>query len=656
MNRRLPAIVVVCLLTSASAYARTYSKAQEFRAATPAELQMTSLPSAPGAEAAILDWVRVDDDRESTSSEYFRIKVFSEEGKKHADVELTYMPAYPIYGRITNVEARTIRPDGTIVPFNGKIYEKTVVKVGRRTLKAKTFSLADVQPGSIIEYRYVLRWVDNLLFNTHWSVQKDIPVLHSHFTLYPYAEGDIGSFFTFMGLPQGVSPQKVGRDRFELELRDMPALDVEAFAPPEEQLRARVNFFYTYDTGKPEDFWPKQAKVFAKDIEQFIGRSKSAEAVAKKLTAEEADRGKLLRKIYAHAQSLRNLSFESMKTEQEIKRQDISEAKNVEEVLRKGAGFSHEINRAFVSIARAAGFEADAVRVAPRDKFFFTEKFPDADQMNGEVAVVSVDGKPLYLDPGTPLAPFSIVSWEKTNVKAIQVSKGATPAWGSVPSHDPLQAVRHRKADLRLNDENLEGTITVTYSGQEALVRRLRGITEDEASRTKSIEDEVKGWFPDGATLTLKSLTGVDSADDKIVATYDVVLPNVVSRAGSRTVVPLSVFETKATNPFAPTTRTNLIYFPYPSTEQDEVKLTLPATLDAPTLPSPVDLNAGALKYKAQATKNGKEITFNRTAHVNVTFVDPKHYTSLRNFFNHVTTAEQQPLVLVASTAAAGSK
>ncbi|HYO76070.1 MAG TPA: DUF3857 domain-containing protein [Thermoanaerobaculia bacterium] len=642
----------LCLFVSQAAEAR-YPKTQEFRSATAEELAMTSVPGAPGAEAAILDWVRVDDDTNSSTTQYFRMKIFSEEGKKHADIELTYTPGHPVWGSVTDIQARTIRPDGSIVPFNGKIYDKIVLKVGRSALRAKTFSLPDVQPGSIIEYRYTLRWSSMLIFSTLWSVQRDIPVLRSHFTLIPYTEGDFNSMFTYMGLPAGKAPQLVDRKRYELKLENMPALRSEAFAPPEDQLRARVNFFYLSSSVKPDKFWEEQVKVFAKDIEKFIGNSKSANELAKKLSAEEADRAKLLRKIYAHTQSLRNLTFEESKTTQEIKRQDISEAKNVEEVLRKGSGFSHEINRTFVAIARAAGFDADAVRVASRDDFFFSDKLPDSSQMDAEVAMVTLDGKPIHLDPGTPLAPFSVVSWEKTNVPGIHVTKGAKAAWKDAPGAPATQAVIRRNADLTLNGDNLEGTVSVTFSGQEALIRRLQTITEDDTARKKALEDEVKAWFPDGATLTEKSVTGDKSADDALVVTYDVVLPNVVSRAGSRVIVPISVFRSNSKNPFAPTERTHAIYYPYPNMQEDVVKLTLPADLTVATLPKPLTLNGGVITYDADVTRQGNVITYKRAASVSAMFIPSTSYTSLRRFYGDVLTADQQPLVLTPVTGGA---
>lgn len=651
MKRLLLTTVLVCLASvSAHAGFGGFSKSQDFRAATADELAMKSAPEAPGAEAVVLDWIRVDDDPSSYSAVYMRIKILTEEGTKHGNVEISYLPGYPYTSRITDIDARTIRPDGTVVPFNGKVYDKVLFKSGRNALRAKTFSLSDVQPGSILEYRYIRRWSANFLFNTYWEVQRDIPVAHAKFSIKPYTKGEFGSFFTYIGLPPGKIPVKV-RDAYELELEKMPALRTEELMPPVEQLRARVNFFYTDSRLRPDQFWPAQAATFAKDIEKFMARSSAWEKAAPQIGSAK-DRNELLRKIYAHAQSLRNLSFESVKTEQEIDRQDLGESKNVDEVVRKGAGYAHEINRVFVALARGAGFDADAVRVAPRDQFFFSDKLPDADQMSSEVAVVMIDGKPLYLDPGTPYAPFGVLSWEKSNVASIQIAKGK-PVWGNTPLGAATDAKMRRTADLRLNDGALEGTITLTFSGQEALVRRLRTFGEDEAARKKAMEDEVKAWFPEGATLKLTSITGDAAAAETLVAVFDVVLPNVASSAGSRTVLPPSIFETNAKNPFAPVTRQHAVYFPYPSVEEDEVKITVPATLSVGPLPAPQNLNVGAALFTSETKRNGHEITFRRSQTVDMMMIEAKHYNALRKFYSAVLTADQQPLVFAPAAGSA---
>jgi len=52
------------------------------------------------------------------------------------------------------VRARTIKPDGSSVNFEGKVLDKTIVKGRGVKYHAKTFTLPDVQVGGIIEYYY----------------------------------------------------------------------------------------------------------------------------------------------------------------------------------------------------------------------------------------------------------------------------------------------------------------------------------------------------------------------------------------------------------------------------------------------------------------------------------------------------------------------
>ena len=120
-----------------------------FQSVSPDELKMTSEPQAPGAVAVVL-FRQVDrDDNGNTSHEdnYRRIKILKEEGRKYADVEI---PFFKNEGNIVNIKARTIRPDGSIANFDGKVFDKSIMKHKGYKYLAKTFTLPDVRVGGII--------------------------------------------------------------------------------------------------------------------------------------------------------------------------------------------------------------------------------------------------------------------------------------------------------------------------------------------------------------------------------------------------------------------------------------------------------------------------------------------------------------------------
>ncbi len=634
---RIVLAVSLCALAAANAFAG-FSKDQDFRPATPEELALKDVAYAPGAAAVILDWVEIDDDPLSVSSEYYRIKILTEDGRKYADVEVPYLAGYDVGGRVTDISARTIQPDGRIVPFDGKVYDKIIYKSGGLRVRAKTFSLPDVQPGSILEYRYQRRWADNLLMNTYWTIQRDIPVLRARMSLKPYdTRGEYQSYFTYHNLPPGKTPTLTPRKTYELELTDVPVYQSEDFAPPEDSLKTRVAFYYTDRRVDPTKFWVAQSAKWNKSIESYIGKPDKLRTQVQPLAGKEPM--ETLRNIYAKVQTFRNLSFEDETS--------ASDKKDAAAVVAKGEGYRTEINRAFVALARAAGLEANVVRVGPRDRFFFSPNVPDEGQMNGEIAAVTIGGQRRYFDPGTPTAPFGIVSWEKSSVLGMRIAKGPAASIESVADQKPEDAVMRRSADLRLSGDVLEGSITATFTGQEALGRRLRTWGEEEAERTKDLEDEAKGWFPDGATVKLTEVTGATSYAEPLVVKYDVTLPNLVSAAGSRTVLPISVFASSKKNPFSSATRTHAIYFRYLRREEDDVKVTLPESLSLAAVPEPAKLNAGALQYANEVKQDGSAITFKRSMSVHTIFIEAQYYRPLRTFYSAMVAADQKPLVLV---------
>jgi len=158
--RRLFVLVLVLFGIAAVRRAQPVCAADEWLPISQAELQMANEPKAPGAPAIILyRQVDRDDSNPRTPHEYnyVREKIFTEEGRKYADVDI---PLVKGQWDIVNIRARTIRPDGSIVNFDGKVYEKEIVKARGFKYLAKTFTLSDVQPGSIIEYHYMIDFAE----------------------------------------------------------------------------------------------------------------------------------------------------------------------------------------------------------------------------------------------------------------------------------------------------------------------------------------------------------------------------------------------------------------------------------------------------------------------------------------------------------------
>jgi hypothetical protein len=122
--RRVAALACVVLLALSLAKLRPASAGDEWLPISPEELQATSDPAAPGAPAIIL-YRQVDRDDSSPRTpheyNYVREKIFTEEGRKNADVDIPFIKdQYTIH----NIRARTIHSDGSIVNSTARYTKK----------------------------------------------------------------------------------------------------------------------------------------------------------------------------------------------------------------------------------------------------------------------------------------------------------------------------------------------------------------------------------------------------------------------------------------------------------------------------------------------------------------------------------------------------
>lgn len=232
---RLPSLAVIFVALVAMLFCARISEGDEWLPVSPEELKMASEPKAPGAPAIILyRQIDRDDSDARTPHEYnyVRTKILTEEGRKYADVEI---PFFKESEDVVNVRARTIRPDGSIVNFDGKVYEKEIVKGRGIKILAKTFTLSDAQPGSIIEYHYMIDFEENYVFSSHWTLSEELFTKLGKYSLKPY--GQFALHWTWPnGLPEGTAPpaeQHEARGNYiRMEARDIPAFQVEDDMPP----------------------------------------------------------------------------------------------------------------------------------------------------------------------------------------------------------------------------------------------------------------------------------------------------------------------------------------------------------------------------------------------------------------------------------------
>jgi len=625
--------------------------ASEFQPVSPEELKMTSEPQAPGVPAIIL-YRQVDRDdsgRTAHENDYFRIKILTEEGRKYADVEIPFFKENG--NNIVNIHGRTIRPDGSIVNFEGKAFDKSIAKAKGLKIMAKTFTLPDVQVGSVIEYYYTLDLAEYLVFDSHWILSDELFTKSAKFSLKPYVSdySNMHVRWSWQLLPAGTEAPKEGPDHIiRLRVQNVPAFQTEDFMPPENELKARVDFTYTedFDAKDATQFWKNRGKKLNGFVDGFAGKQKAMEQAVSQIISPNDTPEVKLQKIYARVQQIRNTSYELRKTEQEQKREKEKENSNVEDVWKRGYGNGRQINWLFLAQARAAGFEAYEVYTSDRRNYFFNPATMDAHKLDSDLVLVKVNGKDVFCDPGAAFTPFGLLMWPETGVPGLRLDKdGGTWIRTMLPESSTSRIVR--RADLTLSETgDLEGKLTVTFTGLEAMHRRSEELHEDEADRKKTLEDEAKDYIPAASEVELTKQPDWSSSTPPLVAEFKIKIPGWVSGAGRRELLPVGIFSANEKRVFEHTERVHPIYFEFPSQKEDDVTITLPLGWEVSSLPPAQNQDAKAAVYILKADKDKGTVHLSRKLNLDLMLLDQKYYSSLRNFFQVVRTGDEEQIVL----------
>jgi hypothetical protein len=612
------------------------------------DLEMNQVPGNPGADAIQLYYADFINDQEQSEFFYARIKVLNEKGKSHADVEIVIPPDASLSG----LKARTIQSNGNITEFTGKPFQKTVVKTKGVKVLAKSFTMPEVNVGSIIEYKYKLEWPYIITINS-WTIQHGLYTVKESFRMKPYSGGLIGFesgyqvAVIYSHMPNNIKPVQKGGG-YELDVENMPAFESEGYMPPEDDLKPQVRFFYVSPNNSTADkFWQNAGRKWNDDVEHFIGNRKEISQAAAEAIGSETDPEQKLRKLYARAQQIRNLTYERDRTDVEQKKENLKINQNAGDVLARGTGYRDDIVRFFVAMARSAGFEASIVQVGDRKEKFFDRGILSERQLDTEIAVINVAGKEVYLDPGTMFCPYGYLRWIRTSTQGLKLDKKGG-VFVTAPAAPYDKATIRRIADMSLDgDGNLTGTVTVKFEGGEALEHRLDELQTDDAGKKKDLEDEVQGWLSTGASAKLAKSEGWETSDGPLTATFTVNVPSYASTTGKRLLVPGYLFQAKQMDAFKHVDRKFPVYFPYAFAEADRVNIKLPDGYSLENVPQAQTARLGYAGYQNLAQFDGKQLVTQRILQVNGIFFKLELYPEVKDFFGKVQAGDEQQAVLI---------
>jgi hypothetical protein len=369
------------------------------------------------------------------------------------------------------------------------------------------------------------------------------------------------------------------------------------------------------------------------------------EDIGKIIVSSETPEQKV-HKIYSFVGSLENQDYIPERSKQEQKVLDLKVIKGADTVLENHSGTHDELNRLFVSMVRAAGIPASLIWVPNRNRDIFIKEYLSTRQLESEIAIVQLDGKDVFLDPGTKYCPYGIIDWRYTGVGGLrQSAKGADI--GQTPAPNYTQAVTTRMARIALDEHGMvSGTVSLMFKGSAAMHRRQEAGKTDAEGRKKLLEDELREALPGNSEIALTNSPDWDNSEPPLIAQFHIICPFAVA-AGKRLMLPQQFFQINEKPRFPSADRKNAIYFHVPWQEADEVHITIPSGMEVESLPADDTIKLQYALYKVQHKQEAPNKIFSRRDMVIGEGVfAPNEYKDVKGFFDKVKADDDQPALV----------
>jgi hypothetical protein len=679
------------------------------------ELSMSSDAKAPGAAAVYFYREETTDDPHHFRTVYARLKILSADGLKAATVHIPYQRNFVYYAMGDNssrlainaagsmswsqpdinhsgedapidaenfnvktdvaaVEGRTIHPDGTIVPLSGSPTELVKIERNRANgISDISFTMPAVTVGSILEYRYQIRY-DRFEEAPEWQIQQPYFVHRAHYVFIPAEQmlrsvsagmsGSVtdsaltdqyGEIMTdinsFVQLPGGVTLRREATGRYGVDLTDIPALPSEPFTPAPAAQAYQVDFFYT-STPDAKDFWQKEMSTWTKLLNGYTTATPQLQHALGEIVSPGDAADVKAKKIFLFVQKLENTDFNPNGVP------DIDSGwiprGHVDRLLETKKGSSNQLAFLYLGLARAAGLNARAVRVASRSHRVFNAAFMGTDQLDTVLVELTVDGNKVFVDPGVKMAPYATLHWAHAAAGGLAMDGSKVETLVTPMQKNSDNSVLHVGAISLTPHGDLSGTVKVAFIGQRAIELRQLGVRSGGSAVEAAVNELLAKQLPQGVQAKVDHVAYLDDPSHQLLAVVNV-SGTLATQADGRIALPRALFAAAEANPFPPETRVTPIDVKYPGQDQEQITYTLPPGLSPQEKPQDaIAKDEPNAVYQLKTKADAGTIVSTRVLAHGFTLLDAKEYTGLSDFYQKVTAYDRQQILLNAAQAGKG--
>lgn len=569
--------------------------------------------------------------RRATVSVHRRLLIRDRAGFDHADQSLFWDTSY---SNLESFQARTVRPDGKVIEVPSGLRNEVIAgKQGDREYHLLQFTFPAVTVGSILEWQYTIQETRGIPLDT-WTVQEDIPVLESRFRVkFNHLQSlqiEMKARAPRDDLCETAEEKtKGGRTTLEIVCRNVPALELEAYSPPEGDLRLayQVSFRSIQAGALPVYFRRSMVNELHEAITEFLYKRELAADIASRIAPHSMPPDEKINAI--HEWVWQSLTIRDDSAPQ-LGGGEFQHG-NVDEVFREGGGTAKEVTLASLALLREAGIDAEPVLVNDRSQHRFDDEIlAGADHL---MLRVTVDGQQSTLDPSCRYCPPGLPDWRYCSAEdnAIRVisSRAETYSVGVIPEQFNSEIVDEQVFLTREGTSRVDGHATwggqwdvtlrnllsgLSKEGREAwLLQNTAGIIADWEAEVSDPDDLFRSLTAD---YRYKRLDGARTDDGRLL------------------IRPTDTFSSRIPVPIQ-STRIHPVWLPFRMSLRKTIVFSLPngycADVDSAW---PLTLDAAGLSFQSrwQQGEHRQQLVWTGQLMIRTTGIDTRDYVKAREF------------------------
>lgn len=574
---------------------------------------------------------------------YIRTKIFNESGcKKYGTIQIPYSDQ----SLVNNITGRTVKPNGKVVELKkSDIIDGYIDNNDGTKSKTKIFSLPEVEPGCIIEYR----WEEIRAYQLYYQMdlQSNISAQKIKYLIKPFKES-LPSSISF-NAPK-IELTKEGKDFYSTTLQNVPAYQPEPFMPPEEQVKKWAFLFYAPERKFAADkYWNDLSKNLENKFQTITKPNKLILSTTKNITINASSDEEKIEKIFHFCQNKITNVNKLLPTDKES--QKFKENKTVSDALKQGMGSDIDILLLSASLVKAVGINPHLLITPKKTEAYFDKNFLYDFVLYKMALAIKIDNDWRFFDPSQPYLPYKIMPWQNENTKAI-ITSPTEAIFIKTPMATPENSLIKRTANLKLDATgNLEGEVSIEYTGHCAAKYKENYDYIPANKREDEFASEIKRQ-QSTAELTNIKIENITDSTKPFTCSYHIKIPNYAKNLDQQLLLKPAFFQQNLKPIFTNEIRKYPIHFHHAWSEEDMINIELPKEYKFDTTTIPLKLEAKGLgEYQAtiDTSNDGEIITYKRNFTLGKTgnIVFPaKLYPQIKDFFYSINRGDSRVFAL----------